>query len=237
MHQKTARRAAERDEHLARWIELTESKQKVLRQLDAKPQGGRPEGGIRAAAIKARQVDEPLKGGRQPNEKGQAKAARRLEWDEIDCIFVNADEIECQLREIAENLHRAELTALERDEHVAKWVELTEARQSAQFAPIETKRPDGKGHRKEGGINAAARELGVERTATQRAVKVASLSDEAKQVARDTGLDDNRSVLLAAARQPDDVTYLRTEHAWQTGMDYGPTVRWEREGRAAASIF
>ena len=61
------------------------------------------------AAIKARQVDEPLKGGRQPNERGQAKAAR---------------------------------------------------------------------------------ELGISEPDARRATKVASLSDEAKQVARDTGLDN-----------------------------------------------
>jgi len=30
--------------------------------------------------------------------------------------------------EIAENLHRAELTALERDEQVAKWIELNQQR-------------------------------------------------------------------------------------------------------------
>lgn len=135
------------------------------------------------------------------------EAARRLEWDEIDCIFVDGDEIDRQLREIAENLHRAELTALERDEHVARWVELIEAK-VAQNAP-----PSGGSQPAEKGIRKAVRELGVERTAVQRAVKVASLSDEAKQVARDTGLDDNRSVLLAATKQPDDVTYLRAEHA------------------------
>lgn len=133
------------------------------------------------------------------------EAARRLEWDEIDCIFVNADEIECQLREIAENLHRAELTALERDEHIAKWVELVAAKNKlAQDAPVSG------GRGKTGGINAATRELGVERTAAQRAVKVASLSDEAKQAARETGLDKNRSALLKAAKESAPAEQVRT---------------------------
>jgi hypothetical protein len=112
-------------------------------------------------------------------------------------------------------------------------VELVEARAKA----LQVATPSGGNQPSEKGIRKASRELGIEQTSVHRAVKVASLSDEAKQVARDTGLDDNRSVLLAAAKQSDDVTYLRTEHAQQTGMDYGPTVRWEREGRAAASIF
>lgn len=136
------------------------------------------------------------------------EAARRLEWDEIDCIFVNADEIECQLREIAENLHRAELTALERDEHIAKWVELAAIKARQVDEPLKGGRqPNEKGQAK------AARELGISEPDARRAAKVASLSDEAKQVARDTGLDDNRSVLLAATKQSDDVTYLRAEHA------------------------
>jgi hypothetical protein len=42
---------------------------------------------------------------------------------------------------------------------------------------------------KEGGINAASRDLGIERKEAQRAVKIAGLSDEAKQAARDVGLN------------------------------------------------
>lgn len=125
------------------------------------------------------------------------EAARRLEWDEIDCIFVNADEIECQLREIAENLHRAELTAAERDEHLARWIELTESKQKV-LRQLDAKPQGG---RPEGGIRAAARELGISEADARRAVKVASLSDEAKQAARDTGLDKNRSALLKAAKE------------------------------------
>jgi hypothetical protein len=82
------------------------------------------------------------------------------------------------------NLHRAELTALERHEQIARWIELTEQCQTARVAPFESKREDGRGHRPESGINAASKELGIERTEAQRAVKVASLSEEAKQAAR-----------------------------------------------------
>lgn len=131
------------------------------------------------------------------------EAYKVLGLDRIPAIIRNCDEIEAQLWEIAENLHRAELTALERDEQVAKWVELNADRQKAQSAPIESKRPDGKGHRQESGINAASRELGIERTDAQRAVKVASLSDEAKEAARETGLDNNRSVMLSASKEED----------------------------------
>jgi ParB family chromosome partitioning protein len=86
---------------------------------------------------------------------------------------------------IAENLHRAELTKLERDGFLSEWISLRD--QSAQTEPIESKRVDGKGHRPQSGINSASRELGIDRTDLQRAIKVASLSDEAKEAARDIG--------------------------------------------------
>jgi ParB/RepB/Spo0J family partition protein len=119
-----------------------------------------------------------------------ARLAGHLEILAFVKIMDDRVAIQC---EIAENLHRAELTALERDEHVAKWIELTEGNVSAQHAP--------KCGRPESGINAAARELGIERTDAQRAVRVASFTEEAKKAARETGLDDNRHALLDAARE------------------------------------
>lgn len=129
------------------------------------------------------------------------EAARRLEWDDIEVVFVTGDEIIREMQEIAENLHRADLSALERDEQVARWIELQEQHQLPQAVAIESRREDGKGHRKEGGVRAAAREIGVDREDARRATKVAAITPEAKQAARDAGLDDNRSALLAAARE------------------------------------
>jgi hypothetical protein len=57
-----------------------------------------------------------------------------------------------------------------------------------------------------GAIRAAERELGIEHTDAHRAVKVASLSPEAKAAAVDAGLDNNRTALLEAAKEatPED---------------------------------
>lgn len=89
--------------------------------------------------------------------------------------------------------NQTELTALERDEQVARWVELSAARISRQ--------PDEKTARgrPKGGVNSAAKEIGVSEPDARRAVKVAKLSDEAKAAAREVGLDDNRTALLEAA--------------------------------------
>jgi hypothetical protein len=47
---------------------------------------------------------------------------------------------------------------------------------------------------------AAARVLGIHRHEVTRAMQIAALSDEAKAVAKKTGMDNNYSVLLAAAK-------------------------------------
>ena len=54
------------------------------------------------------------------------EACRRLGWDEIDAAIVQMDAVEAQLWEVDENLCRADLIELERDEHLARRKELYE---------------------------------------------------------------------------------------------------------------
>lgn len=129
------------------------------------------------------------------------EAVRSLGWPSVPCFVIEGDQLEAEMWEISENLHRSELTALQRDEHIARWLELEKAIQSAQLAQNESKRADGRGHRHEGGLSKAARDIGVNRDAARRAEKVAGLSSEAKDAARSVGLDNNRSALLEAARE------------------------------------
>lgn len=129
-------------------------------------------------------------------------------WDAIGCIELpdldgeeDAETIG-QLAEIAENLHRREIDALERNELMDQWRRLREDRKvhSAQLGPNEKSvREDGRGHRQPGGIRKAARDLGVSRQTLERATKVASLSHEAKTTARAVGLANNQTALLKAA--------------------------------------
>jgi ParB family chromosome partitioning protein len=128
------------------------------------------------------------------------EAARSLNLTHVECVVVRWDDRQARMWEIAENLHRADLTELQRKEQIAEWIALKEVDHSAQFAPNVSRREDGRGHRREGGINAAARDLGIDRTEAQRAVKVAGISERAKQAARDARLDNNQSALLKIAR-------------------------------------
>jgi uncharacterized ParB-like nuclease family protein len=122
------------------------------------------------------------------------EAFKKLGREHIPATIVKMTNDDARLWEIAENLHRAELTKLERDEQIAEWIKITD-RISVQSETKTIGRP-------EGGVRAAARALGVDHVDAHRAVKVASLSDEAKDAAREAGLDDNRSALLEAASKP-----------------------------------
>ena len=106
-----------------------------------------------------------------------------------------------RLIEISENLHRAELSVLERAKLVKEWVEMT-----TEVLPQLGAKPQG--GRPESGVRLAARQLPVEGDTDKarehriaRDLKIASLSPEAQAVAREVGLDDNRSVLLEAAKK------------------------------------
>ena len=122
-------------------------------------------------------------------------ACKLLDFPLIECVVFEGSEHDARLWEIAENLHRAELTVQERAEHISEWIKLVNE-QSAQVAP---KGPTG--HRPQSGINAATRELGIDRTEAQRAVKIAGIAPEAKVAAVDAGINDNQSALLRVAKE------------------------------------
>lgn len=57
-------------------------------------------------------------------------ACERLGWTTITATYIGADylvESDVKMMEIAENLHRAELTTQERNEHLAEWVKRADA--------------------------------------------------------------------------------------------------------------
>lgn len=142
------------------------------------------------------------------------EAAIKLQWREIDAFVMGGDPRDCRLWEISENLHRAELTALERSELVAEWVRLVSPDPDFGVATCNTK--PGRGQGAKGGMRDAARQLDMETTEVHRAVKVDGLSAAAKAEAARLGLDDNQSAMLGAAKEDDpdkQVAALRAKAA------------------------
>jgi ParB-like chromosome segregation protein Spo0J len=155
------------------------------------------------------------------------EAARRLEWPYINMNFVYGTEDEFRLWEIAENLHRSELDTLERSEHIAEWIRLTEKEKKpidadkavlGQVAPkLSARGRKGEG-RPKSGAREAIRKLGIEHRDARRAIKIDAISPEAKQAAREAGLRKNQSALLKVAAAPKEeqvtvVERIRVEKA------------------------
>jgi ParB family transcriptional regulator, chromosome partitioning protein len=135
------------------------------------------------------------------------EAVRSLGAHMILSSIIKLNEVDARLWEISENLHRADLSKLERSEQVAEWAALTETRLadvSAQVGPKRSVRGiEGEG-RPESGIRAASRELGIKRQEVDRSIKIAAITPEAKEAARVAGIDDNQSALLRVAAVPAD---------------------------------
>jgi ParB-like chromosome segregation protein Spo0J len=134
----------------------------------------------------------------------RVEALRVIGRDPIDVRVVDFDDIEARLWTISENLHRNELNALQRSEHIAEWIRLTEASQSSQVETIERKRDDVAAEpevsrRPEGGVRAAARELGITEPEARRSVKIDGITPAAKEAAYEAGLHRNQSALLKVA--------------------------------------
>jgi ParB/RepB/Spo0J family partition protein len=75
------------------------------------------------------------------------------------------------------------------------------ASEAADASQVETHRKAGQ---QPGGVSAAARELGVNKSEAHRAVKVDSITPAAKEAARAAGLDSNRTALLKVASYADE---------------------------------
>jgi ParB/RepB/Spo0J family partition protein len=173
------------------------------------------------------------------------EACRRLGMAHVDARIVDLDETERRLWEISENLHRAELTALERSEHIDQWIKLFRERAEAKarlerLSGQKTQKiaKDGSSRgRPEGGVSAAVRELGIERTEARRSVKIAGLAPEAKAEARALGFDDAQSALLKAAKGPSKEAQIRAlrEEAARKASRYDDTDGSERRLEAAMS--
>ena len=158
------------------------------------------------------------------------QAVDLLGWEEVPCIVMDLDDMLAEMAMIAENVHRTELTQLQRDDQVARWIELAGQRSRpdevfSQDEPL--------GGRPEGGINSAARELGINKNDAYRAVQVAALSPEAKAAAREMGMDDNRTALLSAAKQPTPAAQVQSIQRHAERAHGGIANRYQFSGTAA----
>jgi ParB-like chromosome segregation protein Spo0J len=149
--------------------------------------------------------------------RNRLEALRTIGADQAPVRVVDLTDIEAQLWRFSENLHRAELTKLEYDRQVVQYAELLKIKQAGGVAAPHSEADKGLSRqvgakisqqadakpigRPEGGYREAARELNIPEQTVRRAYQTASLSPQAQEAAVKSGLDDNRSALLAAAKE------------------------------------
>jgi ParB/RepB/Spo0J family partition protein len=116
-------------------------------------------------------------------------AFKLLEREHIPAVIASLTHSEARMWEISENLHRSDLTKLERAEQIEEWRKI--AGQIAHQA-----------HNSEG-VSKAAETLGIDRKQVRQAREIVeNLTPEAREAAIDAGFDDNQSKLLEIAKAP-----------------------------------
>jgi ParB-like chromosome segregation protein Spo0J len=125
------------------------------------------------------------------------EAVKALGRKTVPCICIHGGEINARKCQIAENLHRGELTKLERAEQTGEWLELTESEERISGKNVQKKRG-----RPESGDAKAARKLPIsgkttdakrKRIAADR--KIRALDPVVKEAIIEAGLDDDAGKL------------------------------------------
>lgn len=132
------------------------------------------------------------------------EAAKRLGWDGILCVELCGDKTDARLWQLMENLYRAELTVLERAEHIDELRTLVQTKiKGGQFTPPGGRQP------KDAGIKKTAKVLGLTREEVRRAKAIAGISSKAKKAAKSAKLDNSQRALLEIAKQLTPKAQLR----------------------------
>jgi ParB family chromosome partitioning protein len=126
----------------------------------------------------------------------RVEAARELGWDQIDAIVLDRDERGLRLVEIAENLHRRELTVLERARLVDAWTKLVRQEAAQVEHPVGGRQPNDRG------LSKTATSLGLSRAEATRSALIASMPQAVMAKAIELDMEDNQAALLKVAKLP-----------------------------------
>lgn len=134
------------------------------------------------------------------------EAAKRLGWSKIDAYLVDFDDLHCQLAEIDENLVRADLSALEHAEHMARRKELYLALHPETANPNQKGGP-GRGNKTTPDSGAVsfvadtAAKTGAAESTVRESVQIAtSIPEAVKEAIRGTPVEDRKTDLLKLAK-------------------------------------
>lgn len=181
-------------------------------------------------------------------------AADIIGWTELDAIVVEADGAEAQLMEIAENIYRNELCALDRAIFVLKYRELWEEthgkierggdrKSKGHDAPLIGQAPP-EGHDAPSGIFAPGRELskqvqerlGFGHDTYKRATRIGqNLHPVLRTALRGTGAEADQTKLLKLAKLPAD-DQLRIAASLKEKPDLKLALSWLKPERPPVDV-
>jgi ParB/RepB/Spo0J family partition protein len=142
------------------------------------------------------------------------KAAQAIGLEYIDAFVMQGTETDARMWQLMENLYRADLTALQRAEHVAELVEAV-LQDAKGVQSLGGQQPHDRG------IKRAAKALGFSRDEVRRSLKIDGISYAAKTKAKELGLDDNQSALLKIAEEDGEQAQLGVLEGIKSGKTSG----------------
>jgi ParB-like chromosome segregation protein Spo0J len=147
------------------------------------------------------------------------EAAKTLGWEYIDAFVMEGTKADARIWQLMENLYRADLTALQRAEHVTELVQgVLQGAEGVQLAPPGGEQPHDRG------IKKAAKALGFTRDEVRRALKIDGICEAAKTKAKELGLDDNQSALLKIAEEDGEEAQLGLVEDIKSGKTSGSNI-------------
>jgi|ERR1700730_3872349 len=147
------------------------------------------------------------------------EAVKKLGWEYIDAFVMEGTKADARTWQLMENLYRADLTALQRAEHVAELVQgVLPDGKGVQVAPPGGEQPHDRG------IKKAAKALGFTRDEVRRSLKIDGISEAAKTKAKELGLDDNQSALLKIAAEDGEEAQLGLVEEIKSGKTFGSNM-------------
>jgi len=123
-------------------------------------------------------------------------AAREEGWAKIRAAVLKGSDVDFEIAELVENLHRGELSKLDRDRQLVRYLDLMmsgEVLRGARAKPT--------GGRPRGGLREAARQLGIPESTVRDALKAATITDEGARAVTDLGLADKPASYRKVARE------------------------------------
>jgi ParB-like chromosome segregation protein Spo0J len=184
----------------AEWIEVPDDPPRNPNQVKLFAEGMRITGVRHPLTVRPIKLYQARRGPRMHrfallSDPHEFEAIKSLGFTGVDCIVMDINERDARLCQIADILHRPDLSVIDWAELVMEWVLLVREKGGHSARPRGGEQPHDRG------FSEAERVLGISRRDLQRAEQICSICDQAKKEIRKINLNVRKAV-LQVAREP-----------------------------------